>query len=194
MRAGAELCAASFLDVMQQTRLIYSKLRRWCWALFYRFPNQLSYAEKAELVSFVDEFELRSGVRTPPGYDPHVRCIRLNMDPIRTIHRPMIVYCGVAVFNSLSKVVLSSLLGFRRMRLGGFNYWFRPATCNHPHHHQYDDTAAAATAAGGAAAAGADNASGGHQHCPKMPIVFLHGLGTEQELLLSFPFCGCECD
>lgn len=140
-----------------------SRCCRWSWAVFYRFPNQLSYTEKAELVSFVDEFELRSGIRTPPGFDPNVRCIRLNVDPIRTIHRPMMVYCGVAVFHSLSKLTLSCLLGFRRIRLGGFNYWFRPATCNHPHHHQYDDT---------------QSAPSGHQHCPKMPIVFLHGLGT----------------
>ncbi|KAG1470691.1 hypothetical protein G6F56_002536 [Rhizopus delemar] len=57
--------------------------------------------------------EERFGVKFLKGYNADVCCIRLNLDPIQAIHRPLVVYClvyfGTLIFNL---VFLQWLWGF----------------------------------------------------------------------------------
>ena len=96
------------------------------WAIFYKFPTDLTPTEHIELQQIVDRFEARSGLRFAPGFSPDQKAMRLTLDTVTALHRPLLFYAVVAVFNSVSKLLLSSVLGFTRRRIGGMHYWYKP--------------------------------------------------------------------
>ncbi|KAI9226601.1 MAG: hypothetical protein DHS80DRAFT_18484 [Piptocephalis tieghemiana] len=61
----------------------------------------------------LEALEARLGAPFPPGYNPNVRCIRLNYDPVHAIHRPFLIYLCVLTMDFLLKLVLR-FKGFRR--------------------------------------------------------------------------------
>ncbi|RKP13488.1 hypothetical protein BJ684DRAFT_9990 [Piptocephalis cylindrospora] len=61
----------------------------------------------------LEALESRLGAPFPPGYNPKIRCIRLNYDPVHVVHRPFLVYLSVLTMDSLLKVGLR-FMGFRR--------------------------------------------------------------------------------
>lgn len=67
------------------------------WAFFNQHPrdeyiNDTENPMHVEVQHYVDKFEQETGMSAPPGYNPNISCIRLNSDPVRTIHRPAMVY------------------------------------------------------------------------------------------------------
>ncbi len=134
------------------TTLRRGNVEQWfAWAVFYKFPSQLTDAERIELQHLVDRFEAKTKITFAPGFDPSQVSMRLSLDPMSAIHRPLMVYCAVALFNSCSKIMLTFLLKFTRRRIGGFHYWYKPhkPTCN----------------------------ANGNMNRRKLPLVFVHGLG-----------------
>ncbi|ORY03200.1 alpha/beta-hydrolase [Basidiobolus meristosporus CBS 931.73] len=65
-----------------------------------------------ELNEMVYLIEAEKGIKFPPGYNPKAKCIRLNIDPVNAIHRPLIFYTCVFAVDFTSKFLLS-FLGFR---------------------------------------------------------------------------------
>lgn len=67
------------------------------WAFFNKHSRDEYFSDSddatsLEVESFVERFEQETGIVAHPGYNPNVSCIRLNSDPVKTIHRPAMVY------------------------------------------------------------------------------------------------------
>lgn len=67
------------------------------WAFFNKHSREeyLNDAENPttiEVHKYVDQFAQETGISARPGYNPAITCIRLNSDPVNTIHRPALVY------------------------------------------------------------------------------------------------------
>ena len=73
----------------------------------------------------VDTLQERVGVVFPPGLDPAQKSMRLTLDPVSAMHRPLLLYSAQAVSSSVSKLVLRLAFGFTRKKLGGFHYWHK---------------------------------------------------------------------
>lgn len=67
------------------------------WAFFNQHSREAYQNEEngktAQVVDrYLDAWEQHTGMAVTPGYNPKVKCIRLNSDPVKTIHRPACVY------------------------------------------------------------------------------------------------------
>merc|ERR1719461_2388938 len=56
------------------------------WAMYTKQPLEFSSDERRETNAMIDKFESRFGYQLPDGYDPEVRAIRLNFDPVTVWH------------------------------------------------------------------------------------------------------------
>ena len=95
----------SACDVKNQTLpnpvLLYYRL---AWSFFA--SNIEDIRENIEYINEIYEvisiIENEKKVKFPEGYDPDVRCIRLTLDPIRSIPRPFVFYVVcIALINLL---------------------------------------------------------------------------------------------
>ncbi|KAI8342795.1 Alpha/Beta hydrolase protein [Chlamydoabsidia padenii] len=79
-----------------------------CWAfwhdnLAYVLSNE-DWAQELEwmIKTAEDEFQ----IEFTPGFNPDLQCIRLNLDPVLAVHRPLLLYLGLylstATFNMLA--------------------------------------------------------------------------------------------
>lgn len=96
------------------------------WAMFNSYPVLLDQHQTSELHSMLHVLEDYSEHRFPPGRNDQITGIRLTLDPMPAMHRPLFVYLFVGFANIFSRFVLQ-LRGFQRYELGGFCYWYRPA-------------------------------------------------------------------
>ena len=62
------------------------------WALFYKFPSWLTEDERNELDLYVKRMEQKRGEQFKPGFDTDIKCMRLTLDPLEAIHRPLALY------------------------------------------------------------------------------------------------------
>ncbi|KAK9718477.1 hypothetical protein K7432_005462 [Basidiobolus ranarum] len=73
-------------------------------------------AEDPEIVEELNEMvamvETRGGIKFPEGFNPDAKCIRLNIDPVNAIHRPLIFYAVILGLDFAAKLLLTCL-GFR---------------------------------------------------------------------------------
>jgi hypothetical protein len=68
-------------------------LTEWmAWAFFNKHVPHLSDDECQELESLVHYVESKYGIHFGPFYNPKVRCIRLNLDPLSHRYRPLAAY------------------------------------------------------------------------------------------------------
>ncbi|KAK9710047.1 hypothetical protein K7432_008680 [Basidiobolus ranarum] len=65
-----------------------------------------------ELNEMVDFIEAEKGIKFPEGYNSNAKCIRLNIDPVNAIHRPLIFYACIFGLDFTAKFLLA-FLGFR---------------------------------------------------------------------------------
>lgn len=72
------------------------------WAIFCStVENGEEFAPEVE--EFLEEMEQRDGMRLTPGYDPNIKSIRVTLDPVRMIHRPLIWYLVSISFSGREK-------------------------------------------------------------------------------------------
>ncbi|KAI8089707.1 Alpha/Beta hydrolase protein [Halteromyces radiatus] len=61
------------------------------------------WAEELEWMVFTAEKHLN--IAFAPGYNPSLQCIRLNLDPVQAVHRPLLLYIGIylgtIIFNNI---------------------------------------------------------------------------------------------
>ncbi|KZV88806.1 hypothetical protein EXIGLDRAFT_741085 [Exidia glandulosa HHB12029] len=169
-----ELCHDHIPDINSYTAGWYlgsgsSELRRdnvedWIlWAVFGSSRADMKPEWKDELESYVQRIEGLVGHDFEPGYNPNVKSIRLTLDDVETLHRPLLWYMIVMLVDSITYGYLFSQ-GFRHYTpvhaafsvfpvrplvallstrsSSPFPYWIRP-----------------------------------HTSSTKKPVLFLHGIG-----------------
>lgn len=65
------------------------------WALFSpaaALSNGLAEEHKEEIDGYIEEIEKHLGTRLKPGTDSSVRSLRITLDPVTMLHRPLIWY------------------------------------------------------------------------------------------------------
>ncbi|KAJ3372093.1 hypothetical protein GGF31_002355 [Allomyces arbusculus] len=88
----------------------HDNLKEWfAWAFFNRHLNEMSPEEEKEVDEMADYLEEQTGLYLERGYDPKIKCIRLNLDAKRVKWRSAIFYSITTLLN------MSLLLGFRLM-------------------------------------------------------------------------------
>ncbi|CCG84762.1 protein of unknown function [Taphrina deformans PYCC 5710] len=98
------------------------------WAFFNRHTREEFSAEHPkEIVDEIDRYistwEKAMNLTIAPGYNDKVKCIRLNADPVRTVHRPACVYLGVGV--------LYDFLGWSRYYSLGMRHYIPSKSSGH---------------------------------------------------------------
>lgn len=88
--------------------------------------DECSASELEELDSTIEFIESVTHIKAVRGYNPNVRLIRFTMDPLNTIHRPLVLYAGLAVVARTAGALLLRSLGFVQHRGPFFSYWHRP--------------------------------------------------------------------
>jgi hypothetical protein len=75
------------------------------WLYWAIFSSAVEDGEEftSEVEEFLAEMEQRSGTKFTPGYDPKIKTIRVTLDPVRTIHRPLIWYLVSISFSGRRK-------------------------------------------------------------------------------------------
>lgn len=95
--------------------------------------------------------------------------MRLTLETINAIHRPLCVYLFIMIMNYITKLLLTQALGFRRKRIGGFTYWYKDYTKKmHIFSKKSND----------------NNIM--KKSSRKLPLVFIHGLGQGLIHYLNF--------
>ncbi|KAK3238030.1 hypothetical protein CYMTET_51930 [Cymbomonas tetramitiformis] len=129
-------------------------LEEWlAWAFFHTTPKEL-----AEMIPLGDEMpqllaESQSWAEftLEPGYNPAVKSMRLNLDPIPSRHRPLIYYAVThVVFDWFANWILH-MNGFSKHKSGCLTYWRR---------------------------AGSSGSATEAERAAKLPMVICHGLGV----------------
>lgn len=62
------------------------------------------------------------------GFNPAIRPIRMTLDPLKIIHRPLVLYLCISFIPRLIGEAYLAMLGFTKLRLMDTNYWYRPAS------------------------------------------------------------------
>ena len=96
--------------------LLKKKKKRFAWAFWHEHLDIVRQNE-----DWADEIEwmLTSAeewfhVEFPKGLNPELECIRLNLDPLEAVHRPLIVYVGLYIMTMIfNTVFLQWCWGFR---------------------------------------------------------------------------------
>lgn len=83
-----------FFDAPVST-ILRGNVKEWlCWAMFYKHADDICDGSEEDL--FLDEMlgllEARSGHLFKPGWNRAVKCCRLNLDPVNSVHRPLAFY------------------------------------------------------------------------------------------------------
>lgn len=159
-----------FLD--QPIRKIhYGNLAAWTgWAFFSKDCNSMTAEELSTNEEIIEIIEKKIRWTFPPGFNPDVPALRLNLDPVFATQRPFIIYASIWIINACTHVILQHLLGFklRHSFTTGSKSQFiyhRPGTYN------------TTSAASGKAGKEASNKHDGKVEELPIPIVFVHGIG-----------------
>ncbi|KAJ2956366.1 hypothetical protein NQZ79_g7774 [Umbelopsis isabellina] len=112
--------------------ILRGNVKEWlCWAMFCRNIDDIE--DGSEEDRFIDEMlgllEARSGHLFKPGRNPAVKCCRLNLDPVESVHRPFIFYATVQFLNFAMNLLLK-YRGFCRYPSGILSYWLLPGGPN----------------------------------------------------------------
>ncbi|KAH0827380.1 hypothetical protein J3R83DRAFT_4033 [Lanmaoa asiatica] len=144
------------------------------WA-FFSMPMNTSWEEwEDEMAEYMATVENVLGQALPDGYNKDTPCMRLTLDPVPMLHRPLLWYLIVGIMDFVTSVRLYSL-GFRHYsdkrllgsfpprpltlfsrssNIEGLSYWYRP-----------------------------------HRSLMESPVLFLHGIGIG-----LYPYSGFLAD
>lgn len=109
-------------------------VREWiAWAFFESTEEELASVESDEVDEMIKSVEAWLQEDFPEGYNSTVVSLRLNLDPINSIHRPLIYYAVTAYcFEGMLRLILSSN-GFSLCKSGAsLSYWYRKGSKNKP--------------------------------------------------------------
>uniref|UniRef100_A0A0G4GTA8 AB hydrolase-1 domain-containing protein n=1 Tax=Chromera velia CCMP2878 TaxID=1169474 RepID=A0A0G4GTA8_9ALVE len=131
-------------------------VKEWlAWAFFEHSPKSLDTEERRNCQDLMDELERLMEHKFHAGYDPQVKSIRLTMDPLVTMQRPLVFYF-VIFFAHLAGWMALYSLGFRYRFVDGHKVHYRLPSQNKERKGEE---------------------GGGKEGVRKRPLVFVHGLG-----------------
>ncbi|KAI8580227.1 hypothetical protein K450DRAFT_238737 [Umbelopsis ramanniana AG] len=118
-----------FFDAPFST-ILRGNMKEWlCWAMFYRHVDAITDGSEEDI--FLEEMlamlQNRANYTFEPGHNPAVKCCRLNLDPVQSVHRPLIFYATVHLLDTSMSLLLKHY-GFQRYPCGALSYWLLP--CN----------------------------------------------------------------
>ncbi|CAK0892308.1 unnamed protein product, partial [Prorocentrum cordatum] len=87
--------------------------------------KQRSPNEGAELSGLVNLVLENMGLDLQEGRNDRVHAVRVWSDPLKTLHRPLLLYVGTTLLCPLMTMQVMSMIGFRKERIGGLTYWHR---------------------------------------------------------------------
>lgn len=100
------------------------------WAMYNQtLEDARADAQRAkDMNGALAEFERRARFRFPSGFNSAVSCVKFTLEPAacHVVHRPLLLYVGVAVTRLCAHGVLL-LAGYIRYQENGLSYWYRPS-------------------------------------------------------------------
>ena len=98
------------------------------WAFFHKDSSLVTKDEQVEVVTLADQLahwaELSATVQK--GFNPSVKCIRINCDPIPSTYRPLTFYLVTHGVFSLLTELFMRYMGFGKYASCSLEYWMRP--------------------------------------------------------------------
>ena len=143
------------MDIVDSVRGVYpfeTFLTRWCgsetirelrkgnvaqflaWALFSTRVEDLLPRDYVMLHRMVEMVDRRFELHLEEGLNPEARTLRMTLEPLQVIHRPLCMYVFTAVMPRLLGNACLRLQGFTRHELNDTAYWYRAGrecTCGH---------------------------------------------------------------
>lgn len=86
------------------------------WALFGVQKNGLQAAWEEEIEGYISMIEGLLGRKLEQGGDDTIRCIKVSLDPVITVHRPLIWYTVGATFTNVYHLFRSRSTWYRSLR------------------------------------------------------------------------------
>lgn len=134
-------------------KILRGNLQQWmAWAFYTKKWRELEGDERDSIEGMIAEFKERYGWSFAEGFDPEVRPIRLNFDPLKVDCHPLTYYAAFAAMHLATRAVL---------RCVGFVY-VKPATGLAYFHYAPAQPSPTQTS----------------EMPPALPIVFIHGMGA----------------
>lgn len=109
----------------------HGNLREWVSGSFFnRAVEECTEEEVAELDDTIGYIQRATGLAACRGYNSAVPCIRFTMDPLNSVHRPLVMYAVLQSTGYFAGRNLFALLGFKQVQGPFFRYWVRIAPGN----------------------------------------------------------------
>lgn len=136
------------MDIVDSVRGVYpfeTFLTRWCgsatlgelkrgniaqflaWALLSESVESLLPKDFTMIMRMVDMVDTRFELHLEHGLNTDVRTLRMTLEPLEVIHRPLCVYLCVTYVPRFFGNCVLRLQGFERLNYEGTVYWYRPS-------------------------------------------------------------------
>lgn len=133
------------------------------WGMLHKHLHDVTEQEEQDIADVVDYVgKLHPELyQLKPGHNPAVTNCSMTLEPLPIIHRPLIMYITVSLFETLANAVFLRACGFQSMEVKGTHYWYKSQG-------NYDSTMKNKTCSDGLE-----------------PMVFLHGISTGWMLYMN---------
>ncbi len=97
------------------------------WAMFAKHVQDLTEIEASKVGDAYNEVFRRHPIlhTLNPGFNPNIKHVAFNLEPIPYIHRPLLFYVSMGLIEIFSNALFLRTAGFQSLTLGGNNYWFK---------------------------------------------------------------------
>ncbi|KAF7729575.1 hypothetical protein EC973_004250 [Apophysomyces ossiformis] len=194
-----------YYDAETKEHPTFDEIRRenvalwFAWAFWHDHLDRVERIPKykAELDWMITTTEKHFKVIFPKGYNQRLQCIRLNLDPVQAVHRPLIfyvvIYLCTVMFNAL---FLEAIWEFKQCQSlpgvlwGGFLSWIDRWRGHHHYHHHHPPNGKNSQVQHSVATENDNHRDKGEGHhsvvywyrpvpdSTKTPLVFIHGIGA----------------
>ena len=102
------------------------------WCMFNLPPSAVSRTQGLEISDVISYLKERHGVEFSAGHNEEVRCVKLSLEPVEYLPRPLLCYVGVFFLEKLMQYTFC-MMGFSmKTTKTGLSYWFRPSSTASP--------------------------------------------------------------
>lgn len=71
--------------------------------------------------------EKHFGMNLEPGLNPKARTLRMTLEPLEVMHRPLFIYVIISAIPRFFGEAYLKLQGFTRLEYMEMKYWYRPS-------------------------------------------------------------------
>ena len=147
------------------------------WAMFGKHLPDLNEKEVSEVKEVSDyAAQVHPAVANmSQGFNPEVKHCAMTLEPVPMIHRPLCLYVGAALMETIANALFLRACGFQSLEIDGMTYWYKK--------HSGADSANTSNNNNNvseSSSTGSNGSSNGSE-----PLVFLHGISTGWMLYLQ---------